>query len=103
MSLRSVAKSLTGSLEDVLSVTSVISDGISVAKSYMSEVKEQQAISKEVRLKRFKAELDLDSAEFAVEYKAKMANLAEEYKILNTKEVNNNITAMLKDMGITKE
>jgi hypothetical protein len=100
MSLRSVAKSLTGSLEDVLSVTSVISDGISVAKSYMSEVKEQQMLGKEARMIKFKDELDMDLAEFKTEYKAKMSNLAEEYKLLNTEEVNNNINLMLKDMGI---
>lgn len=100
MSLRSVAKSLTSSLEDVLSVTSVISDGISVAKSYMSEVKEQQLLGKEVRMTKFKDELDMDLAEFKSEYKAKMINLADEYKLLNTSENNEKIESMLKDMGI---
>ena len=102
MSIRSVAKSLTGSLEDILSVTSIISDGISIGKSYISEVKEEQVLGKEVRMAKFKDELTLDLAEHKVESKAKLANLAEEYKMINTEEVNNNIKSMLEDMGINK-
>ena len=100
MSIRSVVKSLTGSLEDVLSITGVISDSISVAKTYMAEVKEQQLLGKEVRMAKFKDEQTMDLAEAKVEYKAKMANMSEEYKLINTEEINANIAAMLEDMGI---
>ena len=100
MSLRSAVKSLTGSLEDVLSITGVISDSISVAKTYMAEVKEQQLLGKEVRMAKFKDEQTMDLAEAKVEYKAKMANMSEEYKLINTEEINANIAAMLEDMGI---
>ena len=100
MSLRSVAKALGNSVEDVLAVTTVISDGISVAKTYMSGVKKQQLLNEEVRMVKFKDELDMDLAEFKMEYKAKMSNLADEYKLLNTPENNEKIESMLKDMGI---
>ena len=66
----------------------------------MSEVKEQQLLGKEVRMTKFKDELDMDLAEFKSEYKAKMINLADEYKLLNTSENNEKIESMLKDMGI---
>ena len=102
MSLRSVAKSLTGSLEDILSITSLVSDSISIAKSYMSEVKEEQSLSREVRMVKFKGEMNAELAEFYTEYKAKMYNLSEEYAYLNTEEVNNSIKAMLEDMGLDK-
>ena len=100
MSLRSVAKSLTNSLEDILTITSVISDGISITKSYISEVKEEQLLGKEVRMRKFKDELNMDLAEAQAEYKAKMINLADEYVLLNTPENNAKIQAMLEDMNI---
>ena len=100
MSLRSVAKSMTNSMEDILSITSVIADGIYIAKTYISEVKEEQVLGKEVRMVKFKGELAMELAEFKTEYKAKMYNLASEYQHLNTEEVNSSINAMLEDMGI---
>ena len=98
MSIRSVAKSLTGSLEDVLSVTTVISDGIGIAKSYISEVRYEQELGKEFRIIKMKDELNVDLAESKVESKAKLALLSDEYKAINTPETNAKIEAMLKDM-----
>ena len=98
MSIRSVVKSLTGSLEDVLSITTVISDGIGITKSYISEVRQEQELGKEFRMMKFRDELNVDLAESKVESKAKLALLATEYELLNTPEVNDKIEAMLKDM-----
>ena len=100
MSLRSTVKSLTNSLEDILSITGVISDGISIAKTYVAEVKEEQILGKDMRMEKFKGELVVDLAEFKAEYKAKMYNLSTEYQLLNTPEINESINAMLEDMGI---
>ena len=98
MSIRSVVKSLSGSLEDILSITTVVSDGIGITKSYISEVREQQELGKEFRMTKFKDEMNVDLAESKVESKAKLALLAEEYKVINTPETNEKIEAMLKDM-----
>ena len=98
MSLRSAVKSLTGSLEDVLSITTVVADSISVAKTYMAEVKEQQELGKEFRMTKFRDELNVDLAESKVEAKAKLALLSDEYVKINTPETNQRIEAMLKDM-----
>ena len=98
MSIRSVVKSLTGSLEDVLSITTFISDGIGITKSYISEVRQEQELGKEFRMMKFRDELNVDLAESKVESKAKLALLATEYELLNTPEVNDKIEAMLKDM-----
>ena len=98
MSIRSVVKSLTGSLEDVLSITTVVSDGIGITKSYISEVREQQELGKEFRMTKFRDEMNVDLAESKVESKAKLANLATEYEVINTPETNQKIEAMLKDM-----
>ena len=98
MSIRSAVKSLTGSLEDVLSITTVISDGIGITKSYIAEVRYEQELGKEFRMKKFQDELNVDLAESKVESKAKLALLADEYKVINTPEVNQKIEAMLRDM-----
>ena len=98
MSIRSVAKSLTGSLEDILSITTVVSDGIGITKSYISEVRHQQELGKEFRITKFRDQMNVDLAESKVESKAKLALLAEEYKVINTPETNAKIEAMLKDM-----
>ena len=99
MSIRTVAKSLTGSLEDVLSITTVVSDGIGIAKSYMQEVRAEQELGKAVRLSKFRDELKTELIESKIENKAKLANLADEYQMLNTPEVNEKIEALLKGMG----
>ena len=99
MSIRSAVKSLTGSLEDLLSVTSVVGDGIGIAKSYISEVKQEQELGKEFRLTQFKDQLKVDLAESKVESKAKLALLAQEYEVINTPETNAKIEKMLRDMG----
>ena len=99
MSIRTVAKSLTGSLEDVLSITTVISDGIGITKSYISEVRAEQELGKAVRLSKFRDELKTELIESKIENKAKLANLADEYQMLNTPEVNEKIEALLKGMG----
>ena len=98
MSIRSVVKSLTGSLEDVLSITTVVSDGIGITKSYISEVREQQELGKEFRMTKFKDEMNVDLAESKVEAKAKLALLSDEYVKINTPDTNAKIEAMLKDM-----
>ena len=98
MSLRSAVKSITGSLEDVLSITTVISDGIGITKSYISEVRQEQELGKEFRMMKFRDELNVDLAESKVECKAKLALLADEYKVINTPETNQKIEAMLADM-----
>ena len=98
MSIRSVVKSLSTSLEDVLSITTVVSDGIGITKSYISEVRHQQELGKEFRMKKFQDELNVDLAESKVESKAKLAILAGEYGVINTPETNAKIEAMLKDM-----
>ena len=87
-------------MEDILSITGVISDGIHIAKSYISEVKEEQVLGKEMRIEKFKKEQIMDMAEFQAEFKAKMINLSEEYTLLNTPENNQKIQSMLEDMGI---
>ena len=87
-------------MEDILSITGVISDGIHIAKSYIAEVKEEQLLGKETRMVKFRNELKMDLAEFQSEYKAKMINLAEEYQLLNTPENNEKIKSMLEDMNI---
>ena len=99
MSIRSVAKSLTGSLEDILSITTVVSDGIGITKSYISEVRAEQELGKEVRMSKFRDELKTELIESKIENKAKLANLADEYQMLNTPEVNEKIEALLKSMG----
>ena len=98
MSIRSVVKSLTGSLEDILSITTVVSDGIGITKSYISEVRQQQELGKEFRMTKFRDEMNVDLAECKVESKAKLALLSEEYRVINTPETNAKIEAMLKDM-----
>ena len=98
MSIRSVVKSISGSLEDVLSITTVISDGIGISKSYISEIREEQELGREFRMMQYKDQLNVDLAESKVESKAKLALLAEEYKVINTKETNEKIEAMLSDM-----
>ena len=98
MSIRSVVKSLTGSLEDVLSITTVVADGIGITKSYISEVRQEQELGKEFRMMKFRDELNVDLAETKVESKAKLALLATEYEVVNTPETNQKIEAMLKDM-----
>ena len=98
MSIRSVVKSLTGSLEDVLSITTVVADGIGITKSYISEIRQEQELGKEFRMIKFRDEMNVDLAESKVESKAKLAVLAEEYKVINTPETNQKIEAMLKDM-----
>ena len=98
MSIRSVVKSLAGSVEDVLSITTVVSDGIGIAKSYISEVRQEQELGKEFRMMKFRDELNLDLAESKVECKAKLAMLSQEYELINTPETNNKIEKMLKDM-----
>ena len=98
MSIRSVVKSISGSLEDVLSITTVVSDGIGIAKSYISEVRQEQELGKEIRMMQLKDQLNVDLAESKVESKAKLALLAEEYKVINTPETNEKIEAMLRDM-----
>ena len=98
MSIRSVVKSLSGSLEDVLSITTVVSDGIGITKSYISEVRHQQELGKEFRMVKFRDELNVDLAESKVECKAKLALLSKEYEVINTPETNEKIEAMLKDM-----
>ena len=98
MSLRSAVKSITGSLEDILSITTVAADGIAVAKSYISEIRQEQELGKEFRMSKFKDELNVDLAESKVESKAKLALLATEYEVINTPETNQKIEKMLKDM-----
>ena len=98
MSIRSVVKSLTGSLEDVLSITTVVADGIGITKSYISEVRQEQELGKEFRMIKFRDELNVDLAESKVESKAKLALLATEYEVINTPETNAKIEAMIKDM-----
>ena len=98
MSIRSVVKSLSGSLEDVLSITGVVSDGIGITKSYISEIRQEQELGKEVRMIKFRDELNVDLAESKVESKAKLANLAMEYEVINTPETNQKIEKMLRDM-----
>ena len=98
MSIRSVVKSISGSLEDVLSITAVISDGIGISKSYISEIRQEQELGKEFRMMQYKDQLNVDLAESKVESKAKLALLAEEYKVINTPETNAKIEAMLSDM-----
>ena len=98
MSIRSVAKSLTGSLEDILSITTVVADGIGITKSYISEVRQEQELGKEFRMMKFRDEMNVDLAESKVESKAKLALLAQEYEVINTPENNLLIEAMLKDM-----
>ena len=78
MSIRSVAKSLTGYLVYVLSITTVVSDGIGIAKSYISEVRQEQELGKEFRMMKFRDEMNVDLAECKVESKAKLALLATE-------------------------
>ena len=98
MSLRSAVKSITGSLEDVLSITTVVADGIGITKSYISEVRQEQELGKEFRMMKFRDELHVDLAESRVESKAKLALLATEYEVVNTPETNQKIENMLKDM-----
>ena len=98
MSIRSVVKSLTGSLEDVLSITTVVSDGIGITKSYISEIRQEQELGKEFRMIKFRDEMNVDLAESKVESKAKLALLATEYAVINTPETNAKIEAMIKDM-----
>ena len=98
MSIRSVVKSLTGSLEDVLSITTVVSDGIGITKSYISEIRQEQELGKEFRMMKFRDQLNVDLAESKVESKAKLALLSQEYAVINTPETNEKIEAMLKDM-----
>ena len=98
MSLRSAVKSITGSLEDVLSITTVVADGIGITKSYIAEIRQEQELGREFRMQKFKDELHVDLAESKVECKAKLALLADEYKVINTTETNQKIENMLKDM-----
>ena len=98
MSIRSVVKSLTGSLEDVLSITTVVADGIGITKSYISEVRQEQELGKEFRMMKFRDELNVDLAESKVESKAKLALLSQEYAVVNTPETNEKIESMLQDM-----
>ena len=98
MSIRSVVKSLSGSLEDVLSITTVVSDGIGITKSYISEIREEQELGREFRMMKFRDEMNVDLAESKVESKAKLAILAQEYEVVNTPETNQKIENMLKDM-----
>ena len=98
MSIRSVVKSLSGALEDVLSITTVVADGIGITKSYISEIRQEQELGKEFRMIKFRDEMNVDLAESKVEAKAKLAVLATEYKAINTPEVNQKIEDMLKDM-----
>ena len=98
MSLRSVVKSVTGSLEDVLSITTVVADWIGITKSYISEIRHEQELGKEFRMMKFRDELNVDLAESRVESKAKLANLATEYEVINTPETNEKIEKMLRDM-----
>ena len=98
MSIRSVVKSLSGSLEDILSITTVVSDGIGITKSYISEVRQEQELGKEFRMIKYRDEMNVDLAESKVESKAKLALLATEYEVINTPETNAKIEAMLKDM-----
>ena len=98
MSIRSVVKSLSGSLEDILSITTVISDGIGISKSYISEIRHEQELGREFRMVQFKDQLNVDLAESKVESKAKLALLAGEYEKINTPETNEKIEKMLRDM-----
>ena len=98
MSIRSVVKTISGSLEDVLSITTVVSDGIGITKSYISEVRQEQELGKEFRMMKFRDELNVDLAESKVESKAKLALLAGEYEVINTPETNQKIENMLRDM-----
>ena len=98
MSLRSAVKSITGSLEDILSITTVVADGIGITKSYIAEIRQEQELGKEFRMMKFRDELHVDLAESKVESKAKLANLATEYEVINTPETNAKIEAMLQDM-----
>ena len=98
MSIRSVVKSLSGSLEDVLSITTVVSDGIGITKAYISEIRQEQELGREFRMMKFRDELNVDLAESKVESKAKLALLATEYEVINTPETNQKIENMLKDM-----
>ena len=98
MSIRSVVKSLSGSLEDVLSITTVVSDGIGITKSYISEIREEQELGREFRMMKFRDEMNVDLAESKVESKAKLALLSQEYAVINTPETNKRIEAMLQDM-----
>ena len=98
MSIRSVVKSLSGSLEDVLSITTVVSDGIGITKSYISEIREEQELGREFRMMKFRDEMNVDLAESKVESKAKLALLSQEYEVINTPETNERIEAMLRDM-----
>ena len=98
MSIRSVVKSISGSLEDILSITTVVSDGIGISKSYIAEIRQEQELGREFRMMKFRDELNVDLAESKVESKAKLANLATEYEVINTPETNAKIEAMIKDM-----
>ena len=98
MSIRSVVKSLSGSLEDILSITTVASDAVGITKSYISEVRQEQELGKEFRMIKFRDEMNVDLAESKVEAKAKLALLATEYEVINTPETNQKIENMLKDM-----
>ena len=98
MSIRSVVKSLSGSIEDVLSITTVVSDGIGITKSYISEIRQEQELGKEFRMMKFRDEMNVDLAESKVESKAKLALLSQEYAVINTPETNERIESMLKDM-----
>ena len=98
MSIRSVVKSLAKSSEDILSITEVISDGIGIAKSYISEVRQEQELGKEFRMMKYRDELNVDLAESKVESKAKLALLSREYELINTPETNAKIENMIKDM-----
>ena len=98
MSIRSVVKSLSTSLEDVLSITTVVSDSIGISKSYISEIRQEQELGREFRMMKFRDEMNVDLAESKVESKAKLALLAGEYEKINTPETNEKIEAMLRDM-----
>ena len=98
MSLRSAVKSITGSLEDILSITTVVADGIGITKSYIAEIRQEQELGREFRMQKFKDELHVDLAESKVEAKAKLALLSDEYVKINTPETNAKIEAMLADM-----
>ena len=98
MSIRSVVKSLSGSLEDILSITTVASDAVGIAKSYISEVRQEQELGKASRMIKFRDELNVDLAKCKVESKASLALLATEYEAINTPETNAKIEDMLRDM-----
>ena len=91
VSLSSVMKRAGKSVETVLSVVDILDDGITIASTYMSRVKEEQLKEQEQKMLEFDNELKLRKANAVIDFNAsafQIGNKARKLQTMNEYEEN---------------